>query len=65
MGADSAARQNGFSWKHTAVGALTHQAARALWAYGFKRLFASRRQNVAMAKGSSASRRHECACLRG
>ena len=53
---DSAARQNGFSWKHTAVGALTHQAASLFWAYGFERLIASRRQNVAMARlvGESA-----------
>lgn len=40
---DADSRRNGFSWKHTVLGALTHHAASVFWGYGFERLFASRR----------------------
>jgi hypothetical protein len=40
---DADASRNGFSWKHTLVGALTQQAASVFWAMVFERLFAPRR----------------------
>jgi len=40
---DLDARRDGFSWKHTIVGGLTHEAASVFWAFCFDRLFASRR----------------------
>jgi hypothetical protein len=43
---DADAHRNGFSWKHTVVGALTHQAAAVFWAFCFERLFASRRHRL-------------------
>jgi len=51
------ARRNGFSWKHTALGALTHQAASMFWAWCFERLFASRDRTVTLPKllGESAA----------
>ena len=46
-----------FSWKHTALGALTHQAASMFWAWCFERLFAARDRTVMLPKllGESAA----------
>ncbi|HEX6793385.1 MAG TPA: hypothetical protein VF304_05985 [Casimicrobiaceae bacterium] len=43
---DADASRNGFTWKHTAIGALTNQAASLFWAFCFERLFASRNRRV-------------------
>ena len=40
---DERARRDDWTWKHTAVGALTNQAAAMFWAYCYERLFALRR----------------------
>jgi hypothetical protein len=54
---DAGARRNGFSWKHTAVGALTNQAASIFWAYCLARLFAprARRPTVPRIVGEAAA----------
>ena len=43
---DADAKRNGFSLKFTGIGALTHLAAAAMWAFCFERLFVSRRRSV-------------------
>jgi hypothetical protein len=43
---DDAAQRDGFSWKYTLVGALTHQAASLFWAFCSDRLFASRERST-------------------
>ena len=43
---DADARSNEFSWKHTAIGALTNQVASVFWAFCFERLFASPHRHV-------------------
>src|SRR3569832_1042769 len=40
------ARRDGFSWKHTVIGALTHEVAALFWAFCFERLFAPRHRAV-------------------
>lgn len=45
---DADARRDGFTWKHTVVGAATHHAAALFWALCFERLFVSKRRRVAM-----------------
>ena len=54
---DDDARRNGYSWKHTALGALTHQAASMFLAWCFERLFAPRDRTVTLPKllGESAA----------
>jgi hypothetical protein len=47
---DADARRNGFSVKHTVVGALTQQAASVFWALLFEPLFASRRRRPTVAR---------------
>jgi hypothetical protein len=42
---DADAKRNGLSLKYTGIGALTHLAAAAMWAFCFERLFASRRRS--------------------
>ena len=40
---DEAARQNRFTWRHTAVGYATHHVASLLWSFLYEKLFAERR----------------------
>jgi hypothetical protein len=45
---DADARRDAFSWKHTVVGALTHQSAAVFWALCFEKLFASRQRRLTL-----------------
>jgi hypothetical protein len=45
---DVDARRNGFTWKHTVLGALTHQAASVFWALCFERLFTAGGRSAAL-----------------
>ena len=47
---DADARRDGFTWRHTVLGALTHGAAAVFWAYCFERLLAPRRTEVTPAR---------------
>jgi len=47
---ERAARQDGFSWRHTVVGYATHHVASLFWAFLYEKFFADRRARATPAR---------------